>query len=502
MKPIRDQETTRRHYHLDATSNTVHRSSLVVPSMTGAKTDISFANHFLFKRGYRDVACRLTSVDSEGRRADSRTIQVTEPRVYAIELDEFLPGRAESYLVEFFSAANLFYPFPAVMVNHRNDRFINSVHSYNRVLNDVFEDDEINARWVREASIDVRIDQNTDTFAVFTSGPNPCRGELEVSLRAAGETIERRVPLDLPRLCNREISMRGLFGEEAAPQGGVLTIQQPHQRLFYGRMLAGRRCLPDRAFGANHSFYDCSSLEEYWDDGSPSSRVYPLLDDLAARIRLYPIYSPSRLVCSLELLDADARVVKRVDCEPLRSPSSDCLDFSVTDAIVREGLHESASFRFIAQPERGPTPRRINHQVVYEDPAGRSPLAASVAISLKNPNAFVAEGKQGLTWGQCALSADLDSRFGMVLDGADGETESVDLRLIGEHGEVMRKRIDLIAGAAYTVDPAALAPELVASNGERPHYLWYWATCRRPDLSAYSVSRHRVSGHCSGEHSF
>ena len=47
-----------------------------------------------------------------------------------------------NYMVEFFSPDNLFIPFPAVMVNHHGKNFINQVHAFNRVLNDVFEDEE------------------------------------------------------------------------------------------------------------------------------------------------------------------------------------------------------------------------------------------------------------------------------------------------------------------------------------------------------------------------
>ena len=44
---------------------------------------------------------------------------------------------------KFYSDKNLFIQFPAVMINHIGVDFINSVHSYNRVLNDVFEDDKV-----------------------------------------------------------------------------------------------------------------------------------------------------------------------------------------------------------------------------------------------------------------------------------------------------------------------------------------------------------------------
>ena len=500
MKPIGDVEKTRREYHGDAQKNTVHRSSLMAPRLPGTDVDISFVNHFLLKRGHENVACRLTAVDPEGQRVESRTFQVCEPRVYAFELSSLTNAPVANYIVEFFSPSNLFIPFPAVVVNHRNARFLNSVHSYNRVLNDVFEDDAINSTRVREASVDVRVDEATDTFALFTAGPTPCRGAIEVIVKSPGGILEAKVPVDLPRFSNQMVSLRSLFGKSL--DGAVLTMRQPSQFLFYGRMLAGLRCEADGAIGANHSFYDCSEVEEYWDDGRPSSRVYPLLEGFRARIRLYPIFSPCRLLSAVDFFDASGHLLKTVECEPLCSPSEGHLDFTVRDAMTQEGVEGATSFQYRAWPDGGKTPRRINHQIVYEDEEGRSPLAASAAISLKNPSAFAPGGKKGLTWGQCAIGADLDSRLGIVLDHANGRTERVTLRLIGESGEAFRKEVDLPAGSAYVIDPAELVPELTSPSGERPHYLWYWATCERPDLSAYTVTRHRQSGHCTGDHSF
>ena len=129
-------------------------------------------------------------------------------------------------------------------------------------------------------------------------------------------------------------------------------------------------------------------------------------------------------------------------------------------------------------------------------------MAASAAISLRNPNAFAPKGKSGITWGQCAIGEDLDSRLGIVLDHADGARERVELRLIGENGAALRREIDLVAGSALALNPAELVPDLVPAAGARPHYLWYWATSSRPDLSAYTVTRNRLSGHCAGDHSF
>ncbi|MGI9258168.1 MAG: hypothetical protein ACR2QQ_04985, partial [Gammaproteobacteria bacterium] len=83
MKLIKNIESTRREYHRDARNNTVHRSSLLAPNLPDCQVDVSFVNHFLLKRGYRDVACRISAFDAEGQRIASSTFAVDDPRVYA-----------------------------------------------------------------------------------------------------------------------------------------------------------------------------------------------------------------------------------------------------------------------------------------------------------------------------------------------------------------------------------------------------------------------------------
>ena len=188
MKPFRKVEASRSEYYERKDLNSVHRSSLLVPELPGAETEICLLNHFLLKRGLRDVACRITGIDSAGCRLSSVLFPIIEPRVYVFKLTEIFERMAGSYLVEFFSGSNLFFPFPAVMINHRGPGFISQVHAYNRVLNDVFEDDLINSCAVKESSIDLDFSAGRETFFVFMAGMQACHGPIEIVL----ETPERK----------------------------------------------------------------------------------------------------------------------------------------------------------------------------------------------------------------------------------------------------------------------------------------------------------------------
>jgi len=172
MKSIKEVEKTRVFYHKYQNRKTVHRSSLMAPKFKGCITNISFLNHFLLKRNYKEVALKISGIDTKGNLSDSILISIDKPIVYSLNLDEFFQKENDitQYLVEFFSNNNLYIPFPAVVVNHIGKDFVNSVHAYNRILNDIFEDDLVNKHMVSEASVDFMINDEYDTFFNFVSG--------------------------------------------------------------------------------------------------------------------------------------------------------------------------------------------------------------------------------------------------------------------------------------------------------------------------------------------
>ena len=147
MKLFKEVEKTRIAYHNDHSEKTVHRSSLLAPRFEHAATVISFLNHFLIKRNYKSVTLKITAINKDGNYKDSKSILINEPKVYTFFLEELFEDNAtiNEYLIEFFSTNNLFIPFPAVMINHVGRDFINTVHAYNRILNYIFEDDEVNS---------------------------------------------------------------------------------------------------------------------------------------------------------------------------------------------------------------------------------------------------------------------------------------------------------------------------------------------------------------------
>ena len=505
MKSFKSVEENRRAYHQDGARNSVHRSSLMVPELPGSDVEISFLNHFLLKRGMKKVACRVTAVDTSGERIEARLHPIEEPRVYRIPLSGTADGDVASYIVEFFSSDNLFIPFPAVMVNHFGDGFLNSVHSYNRVLNDVFEDDSVNSSPVAEASIDVRLDDETDGFAVFTAGPQPCHDTLEVEF-SMGEDVRRAsVPLDVPRFGNATISLKSLFPDIASgnvTRSGVLKMRQPLQPMFYGRMLAGMR-KANGAISANHSYYDSTEVEEYWEDARTSVRMYPLFEGLRASARFYPIMSPGEVAIAIDAYDENGVALGSVDAGRITSPSGHHLDICVSDELAQAGIEAAASYAVRGTPTAGNTPTRIAHQAVYGDSARPGRLESSISVGLVNPNVFLPEGKTGMAWGQIPQGGDIESWLGIVGANPNGSDDTLDLQFYSETGAAGSLSVPLPDAGCVCIDPARLVE--IACGGHHPEqlgYLWFEARTRRPDLQAIVVSRHTATGNCTGEHNF
>jgi len=467
----------------------------MVPELPGCEASISFLNHFLIKRGYKRIGCRITAVDAAGSQIGARLIQVDEPRVYTIRLAELFKETASTYLIDFYAAENLFIPFPAVMINHRGERFFNTVHSYNRVLNDIFENDQINKVHVSEAAIDVRVDDETDTFLNFAGGPLPLNSQLEFNLHSNGEHRNRVIDVSMPRFTNRIFSVREIFPDfVCSDSNAILKVTQPEQFMFYGRLLAGIRNQYGE-FSANHSYYDNSIFAEYWDDGRPSFSVYPFLPSFDTRIRFYPIMSPSTLELEIGLHGKDGQELRCVNVGNLTSPGSQMRDIGIGNVAASQDIDPTdiQAFCVYATSQDGRTPTRVNHQLVYDAGA----LTCSINASLANENVYMPAGKTGRTWGQAITGGGFNSWVGLYGQNPSSADDSVELILFDSTGQIGEHHYLLPSGGSVILDMAELV-----GDSEELQFLWFTAKSARSDLKAMVVSRSLLSLNCSGEHGF
>ena len=495
MKPLRDVEKTRLDSYEDAQKNSIHRSSLLVPTIPNTQVSISFLNHFLIKRKNQNVGLRLTAVDAAGARIISRLFPIDEPRVYTFHLQRDFCPSASSYVVEFFSSSNIVIPFPAVMVNHRGPQSYSTVHSFNRVLNDIFEDDEINTVQVEEGAIDIAQDLDASTFFTVFAGQSRLQDEIGIRFKNNSMSLSKKLKVDIPRLTHQSFTLGSVF-PEIEHQEGVLLIQQPRQDMFYGRLLVGQS-LPNGDLSANHSYYDNSQIAgEYWDDSRPSHRTYPIIEGLTTSIRIYPIQSPSTLGFKVLLKDAQGSTLAESKEFELVSPSADWFDIEINQLINSLGVtpHDVVAFTLVARPITGNTPMRINHQLVFSG----SGLVSSINVSMQNFNVLHSSDRPRTTWGQLIHSNQFDTWLSFANDGETAECSEVEVRFFSETGLVKTIPVSINQGTGFHL---LLTDILDAATGN-DQFIWFEVESSNYFLTEWSISRHKISGHCTGEHSF
>jgi len=502
LKQYKQVEETRKLYYNKPSLNSVHCASLLVPEIDGTVVDISFLNHFLLKRNYDKVACRITAIDKNGKKIESRLFQIDKPIVYTIPLTGMVDKPVSNYSVEFFSADNLFIPFPAVMINHRGEGFINQVHSFNRVLNDVFEDDAINAVQVSEASVDLVLSDNTDTFLLFTAGPMQCNESIEIEILTKTNSYKTLCSTNIPRFGTKKYRIKEIF--PSIPNGvkGVMKVKQPKQMLFYGRMLTGQ-ITDDGQFSANHSYYDSSVFNEYWEDGSPSQRFYPYFHEIENIIRMYPIMSPSKLFLSVELYNYSGSKIGETMVGDLTSPDNRFLDLTINSVCEKLGLDQKQITTFVltVKAETNKMPTRVSHQLVY----GKGGLNTSINIGLNNPNVFVAKGKKSFKWGQAIVGDQYDSFIGLVGDPSenpcvDGPHETT-VKFYDGEGKIAERVWTIPNGGAVTFKVMEELQKELRNSG-KTEYVWCTAESDHFGLNFFSACFDKTTNNFSGDHGF
>jgi len=501
LKKFKEVELTRKKYHKDPSLNSVHRSSLMVPELDDCIAEISFLNHFLIKRNHKKIACIITAIGKDGKKIESRLHHIDQPKVYAFTLTGMVEESVSNYMIEFFSPDNLFIPFPAVMVNHRNSKFLNQVHSFNRVLNDIFEDDDINKNPVKESSVDLILNDNTDTCLLFTAGPIDCKGSLEIEIGTPSKTYKTVKALDIPRFGYKKISLRENFKELPDGVKGIIKAKQPNQLLFYGRLISGQ-WLNDKTFSANHSYYDSSTTEEYWDNTKPSDRQYPFFSNFKNGIKIYPILSPSELEIILYANSNNGKEIFSEKVGVVTSPSNEFVDTDINTIFDDAGIDVSTISSFGVRAQRindSKIPTRIGHQLIY----GAGGLNTSINVVLGNPNVFTPEGKKSMKWGQIVVGGGFDTFFAITADSKENKeitSHVANITFYDKNGKLEERKVDVLNGTSVKSEASNEFKEFI--DYEKPQYIWCSIESENHGLNFFAATYNTQTKHCSGDHGF
>lgn len=499
MKLFKSVESNRMDYHKNAMKNTINKGSLLVPRIKGYTTVISFLNHFLIRRKNLNVCCKMTAINKSGIYLDSFTYTINEPIVYEFNLEEIFSSQEEIniYNIEFYSSNNLFIPYPAVIINHLGKDCINTIHSYARILNDIFEDRSINEIHVEEASIDCLVNDDFDTLLYFIAGPladsSPSSQSIFFKLAMDDQLYHKEIKLDSIALTGREVYLSEIFPNLKNISNSFLKILQPKHKLFYGRIFAGITLKNSNSISANHSFYNTTEIPEYFNN-ILSSKVFPYFSEYDNEIVIYPIMSKGTYSISIEFCINDT--ISKSSSLSIKSPSNSPLVININSIAKECNIENITTYRVIAQ-SKDKIPTRFTFQLRHRILNSQNPIQSSVSVGLTNEEVFIPPYKNSFIWGQLINDVDYLPNLGICFETKFDGLEEITISFYDKNGLISERTHQVASQEAIIFDCNNL-PDF-KNKGK---YIWYVAKSKKPELSAHYFHVNTKSGYASGEHSF
>ena len=213
-------------------------------------------------------------------------------------------------------------------------------------------------------------------------------------------------------------------------------------------------------------------------------------------IRIYPIQSASALGFTVLIKDASGSTLATSKEFELVSPGSDWLDIDINQLIASFDVqpHTARAFTLIAKPKTGNTPMRINHQLIFSG----SGLESSINVSMHNFNVLHSSARPRTTWGQLIHSKNYDTWLAFANDGETSEHSNVDVKFYSELGIEQTASVAINQGTSAQLMLSEVLGEAVGDD----QFIWFEVESPNYFLTAWCVSKNKISGHCTGEHSF
>jgi hypothetical protein len=503
------------------------RSSAIFPvfHLPGISTRICYLGYWMIKRSIQQIHSVVTLRSSEGETLYRTNGLIDEPKAYQIEVEDILKqiGQDEwieflgSIEVEFFSAHDLLFPIPAVVVNYYGPTFSSVVHTSQRIFND---DEDRSAHleiMIPESSFTIYADADREPFFAFINGFEQVNGgkvqmifnnhknEILTHEMSIHELFPYQITLIHPS--NSVDLVTFLDG-----QAGTATISFDVKWIF-PRIVAGIYQHSLHAMSVTHTYDECSEAKlsrDYWHAVEPSYHEESLMIpvsvqlDTFTNINLYPIYAPSDFALDIEIYSEDGVILgKAIDVKHnIQSPDTEIrtIELKAICASLSIDLDQKLGAKLIAIPVRGSKlPAQIKIGLVY----GLNPNGLSCSIS-KNMDIFNPLLKcKSRSFHWAPVLADQEDSLVWLVNGSPQHkytrTADIEMTFYREQDTHTIKR-------NFTLSPNGVACirlsedlELLAFFGGQVG--WYTAISPNPYVTSYYLCENS-SGVVGGDHDF
>ena len=117
---------------------------------------------------------------------------------------------------------------------------------------------------------------------------------------------------------------------------------------------------------------------------------------------------------------------------------------------------------------------------------------------MQNFNVLHSSARPRTTWGQLIHSKNFDTWLAFANDGETSECSTVDVKFFSEQGLEQTTSVSINQGTSTQL----LLSDVLGDASGDDQFIWFEVESPNFFLTEWSVSKHKISGHCMGEHSF
>ena len=482
-------------------------------------TVVSFMNYWLAKNGNDTLGGMVTLRDSEGNRV-ARSYFPVKQTVYKIDARELLELSAESgdpttefegtMEIEFYSAEDLKFAFPALLVFYETSQGVSCVHTNQRIFNnyeDLVKGSKFN-RW--QTGFDVHCRDGARPFIMLVNGERASEN-AEARLKffdSAGKEMSCDVALgDMPAYGAQKLDLSKIpdvanfLGDEPGFVKADVDVADVYCRFACGIEY------PDRFVAITHSYFDCNSTTDYYDEGEFGSDTYTcfvpvnLIPGIDTDIIFYPIQSPTTLRFAVQAFDGDGEQRAWIDCaEDFQTDGGRQFRLNPRSILSNSGVDVGEEMVCIhISSADGKIPARITFGLNYH--VGDLP-GTNISSSVLMASSHGAKSRSWL-WGAAPYrnggrNVAMISHISKIKE--DRSTTDYTLTVYGRDGEVASTGGTVSNGTGVNVE---IEPLLTESGYHAKHgeYLWYVVKSDNPSIVCNQIHI-SAENRIGGDHSF
>jgi len=511
--------------HSTIPAKPVYRSSAIFPVINkeGISTRIIYMGYWMLKRNIHEIASIINLRSEDGTLLNRTVSTIQEAKTYRIELADQLAlaginphsSFTGSIECEFFSTANLVFPFPALAVNYYGDHFSSVVHTAQRIYND-FDDLRNNSQTqVPESGFNIYVDDDHEPFFALINGgeevANAClqmefynhRKEVLTAEKTLGNFKPYQTCFVYPA---KEVPLKNFL--ENLPGAAKIRFKL---NWIFPRLIVGniQHSLP--AITITHTYYDCSAAQsptDYWkpaEDGwYPASLMVPVTVDEThfTNVYFYPIYSPSEFNIDVEIYNANGEALgSKKNALQIQSPHSGYHAIQMQTLCKELGIPNGRlAARIIAKAKEG---KRIPARIKLGLDLGstQKKMPCNICTNLQPFNPALEAKPKSFRW--APILADQSNPSVWLMNSAPivnyTKSAEIDLTFFHENDSQTLNRKIFLPPNGFKIIEVKNDPEL--QEFFKGKIGWFTATTTNPYTTTYYFAEH-PSGVVGGDHGF